>query len=261
MHPLTAIELGDDFSLSKSIKYGHLPKAYTSDNPAEFLSSYVQTYIKEEVAEEGLTRQIGNFYRFLETASFSQGEVLNISEIAREAMLKRSLVENYFSILEDLLLAIRVPVFNKRAKRVLLKHDKFYFFDVGVFREIRPAGPLDSESEIDGPALETLVLQELSAVNQYKRLGYKIYYWRTKTGLEVDFVLYGKRGLLAIEVKRKSTVTKKDLRGLRAFKKDYPEATTLVLYGGREKIYYDNIPALPFDCFFRNSIDVLIGKF
>jgi predicted AAA+ superfamily ATPase len=257
MYPLSIAELGEDFSLEKSLKVGHLPKAYTTSSPNKFLSSYIETYLKEEIAEEGLTRNLSNFYRFLEVASFSQGEVLSIAEVAREAELKRDMVESYFNILDDLLIAIRLPVFNKRSKRILLKRNKFYFFDVGVFRELRPVGPLDSESELDGSALETLVLQELRAINEYKELGYKLYYWRTKTGLEVDFVLYGKNGLIAIEVKRKRNLAKKDLRGLREFKKDYPEAECYVFCNVKNKEYHDDVKVLPIDMALKNIIDIL----
>ncbi len=247
MHPLTAIELKKDFSLEKSLKFGHLPKAYTTDNPEEFLNSYIETYLKEEVAEEGLTRNLANFYRFLEVASFSQGEVLNLSEVAREADLKRDMVESYFNILEDLLIAVRIQVFNKRAKRVLLKRNKFYFFDVGIFRAIRPIGPLDTESELSGPALETLVLQELRAINHYKKLNYTIYFWRTKTGLEVDFILYGKNGLIAIEVKCKKNPTKNDLKGLLAFKKDYPEAKCYMFCNVKHREYHKDFEIVPIE--------------
>jgi predicted AAA+ superfamily ATPase len=223
-HPLTKRELDKDFSLMYSLKYGQLPMAYTSDDPSKFLDSYINTYLKEEILQEGLTRNIGDFSRFLEIASFSQGETLNISKVGEESQIERKTVENYFKILEDLLIGVRIPVFNKRAKRKLVAHNKFYYFDVGVFRSLRPSGPLDSESEIDGPALETLFLQEIKAINDYYDLGYKTYYWRSIAGLEVDFVLYGPKGLFAFEIKRKSNINKKDLKGLQAFKKDYPEA-------------------------------------
>ena len=244
-HPLTREELGKDFSLLHSLKFGQLPMACASSNPDKFLNSYLQTYLKEEVLQEGLTRNIGNFSRFLEVASFSQGEVLNTSEVARESQLERKTVENYFSILEDLLIGIRVPVFNKRSKRKLISHHKFYYFDVGIFRSLRPRGPLDSESEIDGAALETLFLQEIRALNDYYNLGYKIYYWRSTTGLEVDFALYGPKGLFAFEIKRKSSISKKDLRGLQAFSKDYPEAETFLFCSVDKKEYYGDIQVLP----------------
>lgn len=246
-HPLIKKELAEKFSLARSLKYGQLPMAYDSENPDKFLSSYIQTYLREEVLQEGLTRNIGNFSRFLEIASFSQGGVLNISQIAQEAQLERKTVENYFIILEDLLLGFRLPIFNKRAKRKLIKHNKFYYFDTGVFRSLRPTGPLDSESEIDGPALETLFLQELRALNDYLELGYKIFYWRSITGLEVDFVLYGPQGLFAFEIKRKANITKSDLNGLQAFKKDYPEAKCFLFCGASKQEYREDIAIMPIE--------------
>jgi len=244
-HPLIQNELDTDFSLSHSLKYGQLPLAYSSSNPGKFLESYIQTYLREEVLQEGLTRNIGNFSRFLEIASFSQGEVLNISQIAQEAQLERKTVENYFKILEDLLIGLRLPVFNKRAKRKLISHNKFYYFDTGVFRTLRPTGPLDSESEIDGPALETLFLQEIRAINDYYDLAYNIYYWRSATGLEVDFILYGPKGLLAFEIKRKSVITNKDLNGLSSFYKDYPQAKCYIFCSTNKQEYHNNIIIMP----------------
>jgi len=259
-HPLTQKELGEDFSLPRSLKFGQLPMAYTSSDPDKFLNSYIQTYLKEEVLQEGLTRNIGNFSRFLETAAFSQGQILNTSQVAREAQLERKTVENYFSILEDLLIGVRVPVFNKRSKRKLISHNKFYYFDVGIFRSLMPRGPLDSENEIDGAALETLFLQEIRALNDYYNLGYKIYYWRSTTGLEVDFILYGSRGLLAFEIKRKSSIFKKDLRGLRAFSKDYPKVKSFVFCSVSEKEYHGNIQVLPVKTALKNLRKTLINR-
>jgi uncharacterized protein len=246
-HPLTKKELGEDFSLARSLKYGQLPMAYSSSSPNKFLDSYIDTYLKEEILQEGLTRNIGDFSRFLEIASFSQGETLNISKVAEESQIERKTVENYFKILEDLLIGVRVSIFNKRAKRKLVVHNKFYYFDVGVFRSLRPSGPLDSESEIDGPALETLFLQEIQAINDYHDLGYKIYYWRSVTGLEVDFIVYGPKGLFALEIKRKANITKKDLKGLQAFNKDYPEAKSFIFCNSNREEYYKDIKAIPIE--------------
>lgn len=246
-HPLTTPELADDFNLVRSLQYGHLPLACTQKNPDKFLNSYLDTYLREEILQESLTRNIGNFSRFLEVAAFSQGEVLNVNQVATESQLERKTAENYFKILEDLLIGVRLPVFSKRAKRKLIKHNKFYYFDVGVFRTLRPSGPLDSASEIDGPALETLFLQEIRAINDYHDLGYQIYYWRSTTGLEVDFILYGKKGLLAFEIKRTSTLTKKDLNGLKAFKKDYPEAQAYVFCNTDRVEYREGITIMPLD--------------
>lgn len=242
MHPLCVNELGEQFNLQDSLTFGHLPSVYnekSKENAHIYLASYVSTYLKEEVLQEGLTRNLEAYARFLQIASFSQGETLNISEVARECGLNRKLVESYFIILEDLLLSIRLPVFSKKAKRRMQQHPKFYYFDVGVFRSIRPKGPLDSPQEIDGAALETLFLQELKALNDYYQLGYEIYYWRTADQVEVDFVLYGEKGIFAFEIKRKSKYSRKDLKGLKAFIKDYPMAKAWLIYGGND-VFYDD---------------------
>jgi len=245
MHPLTAGELQEDFRVEDSLKFGHLPARFSETDPAKYLKDYVQSYLKEEVMQEGLTRNIGHFSRFLEIASFSQAALVNASAIAREAHIERTVAENYFSILEDLLIGIRLPVFARKAKRKLVTHVKFFYFDVGVFRAIRPLGPLDSPSEIDGPALETLVLQELRAVNDCREFGYELSFWRTKHGLEIDFILYGSRGLLAIEVKRSAVVHSTDLRALKEFKKDYPAAKCFLFYGGPMAQYLEDITVVP----------------
>ncbi len=245
MHPLTVEELGNDFSLETSLTFGHLPAIYTEPDPADYLASYIQTYLREEVQQEGLTRNLQVFARFLEAASFSQGSVLNISEVARDCGVGRKLAEQYFYILEDLLLAHRLPVFTKRAKRRMVNHPKFYFFDAGVYRAIRPKGPLDSPEEIDGMALETLVFQELRAVNDLHRLGYDLFYWRTSNGQEVDFVLYGEAGVIAIEVKRAAKIRSKELRGLKAFGRDYPIASLYMFYGGDTRRYIDDVTLIP----------------
>ncbi len=257
MHPVTAVEQREAFNLRDSVQLGHLPARFSESDPAKYLKDYVQTYLREEVMQEGLTRNIGHFAHFLEVASFSQGATTNTSAVAREANIERSVAENYFSILEDLLIAVRLPVFSRKAKRKLVSQKKFYFFDAGVFRAIRPVGPLDSDAEIDGPALETLVLQELRAVNDYHDHGYQISFWRTRNGLEVDFVLYGPRGLLAIEIKRSTQIQPKDTRALREFKKDYPPAKCLVFYGGPSPVYMDDVTVLPVEHALRNLGQIL----
>lgn len=247
MHPLIIQEIEDKFIMKDVIKYGLLPSVINHADPKKYLESYVQTYIREEVVQEGLTRNIGSFTRFLEVASFSQGQVLNVSEIARELGLNRLMVVNYFDILEDLLLSSRISVFAQRAKRKIIAHQKFYFFDVGVYRTLRPMGPLDSQEGAEKAVLETLFLQSLSAVNDYYDLGYKIHFWRTQAGEEIDFVIYGAHGFHAFEIKRSSTITSKSLKGLKTFGQDYPEAHLYILFFGKTKEYYGNVTAIPFE--------------
>lgn len=246
MHPLTASELGSDFDLSRVLRFGCLPFACTTARPRDYLKSYVATYLREEVQQEGLVRNLGAFGRFLEAVSFSQGQLLSMAGIGRDCSVSPKVVEDYLSILEDLLIATRVPVFAKRAKRRLVAHPKFYLFDTGVFQAIRPRGPLDSPEEIEGPALETLFLQQVSAVNDYLELGYDINYWRTAAGEEVDFVLYGERGLYAFEIKRSQTVRDEDFKGIRLFKEDFPQAKTFLLHLGKRHWHDRGIEVMPF---------------
>ncbi|MGK5083045.1 AAA family ATPase [Bdellovibrionota bacterium FG-1] len=253
LHPLTACELRKSFDLDKALQYGLLPKAYSLKNPAAFLSSYVKTYLKEEVLQEGLTRNLGPFSRFLEAASFSQASVLNYSNLASDTGIPRRTVQSYFELVEDLLLGVRLPVFLKRAKRDMSQHPKFLFFDAGVYRTLRPKGPLDRPEEIDGAALETLVFQELRALNDYLQLGYTLSFWRTAEHLEVDFIVYGERGFLAIEVKRSNRIRDEDLKGLRLFGNDYPTANRILLYGGKETIVRDGIRITPLLKFFESA--------
>ena len=253
MHPLTAEEMKKDFSLKKSLICGHLPMAYKSKNPKKFLNSYIHTYLKEEIQQESLTRSLPQFSRFLETAAFSVGSILNITNVARECSVNRKVVESYFSILRDTLLSYELRPFTKRSKRRLIQSPKFYFFDAGVFQTLRVKGPFDSLSSAEGRALETLVLQEITAQNRYKNWEYEIFYWRTQDHKnEVDFVLYGKKGLKAVEVKLTHQVRPQDSKGLLAFLKDYPQAKAFLLYTGRESFFFKNIHVLPVEMFLKN---------
>lgn len=258
MFPLTALELGKDFDIRKSLQFGHLPTVYMSGiDPEKYLKTYIHVYLREEVMQEGLTRNAGAFARFLQIASFSQGSTLNITEIAREVSIERKTVEEYFQITEDLLLASRIPVFTKRAKRKTIAHSKFYFFDIGVYRALRPMGPFDLPEEVEGPVLESLVFQEIQAVNHYFELGYEIFFWRTVNQLEVDFVLYGPKGLIAIEVKRSKKVQESNLKAMRAFQKDYLKAKLYLFYGGANRLYFGDIKAIPIEEALKNLPNLL----
>jgi len=248
-HPFLAMELGSSFSLPEALQHGMLPVVWDSIDPARTLSSYAGVYLREEVMQEGLVRNLEVFSRFLESISFSQGSQVNLTNIARELGKDRSSIENYVSILEDLLLCVRLPVFSKKAKRHLTLHRKFYYFDAGVYRELRPKGPLDTPNDIDGIALETLVLQQLRAWISYKNIKIDIYFWRTKGGSEVDFILYGENFFVAIEVKNSQHFSSKDFNGLKAFSKDYPEAQLIMLYRGNEQYKENNIMVLPVEKF------------
>ena len=252
MHPFMAAEL-PEFDLGKALQIGLLPLVVGAPEPTDVLDAYASLYLEQEVQAEGLTRNIGNFARFLEAISFSHGGLLNVSAVARECEVERKVVAGYIGILEDLLLAFRVPVFRKRAKRATITHEKIYLFDAGVFRSLRPKGLLDRPEEIDGQALEGLVAQHLRAWAAYSRHDMEVFFWRTRAGTEVDFVVYGEMGLQAFEVKNTGRVHSADLRALRAFRDDYPEAETALLYRGRDRLRIDDVWCLPVEDFLRRT--------
>jgi len=252
LHPFLAIELGRKFNLTNALKQGLLPLVVSAQDSNSILKTYAALYIREEVQMEGLVRNIGNFSRFLEAVSFSHGSILNTSNVARECEVERKVVEGYITILEDLLLAFHLPVFTKRAKRAVVSHPKFYFFDAGVFRSLRPSGPLDRTEEIEGCALEGLVAQHLIAWNSYRGDKNKVYFWRTAAGSEVDFVVYGDEVFWAIEVKNTSRIRPEDLRSLNSFRDDYPKSSVYLLYRGKERIMRNGILCVPCDEFLLN---------
>jgi predicted AAA+ superfamily ATPase len=254
MHPFIAAELSEKFALAEALKNGLVPVIYSANAPRDALKAYIELYIKEEVLVEGLIRNVGDFSRFLEAISFSHGSLLNVSNVARECEVERKTVHGYIDILKDLLLAFFIPVFTKRARRAVVHHPKFYLFDPGVFRYLRPKGPLDRVEEMEGGALEGLVAQHLRAWLDYSLFSAKLYYWHTKAGSEVDFVIYGEEGFWAIEVKNSKKIHSPDLRAMTSFVDDYPECTPIFLYRGQETYKINNITCLPCTDFLKNLV-------
>ncbi len=259
MHPFTASELGKTFSIEKALQTGLIPVVDQSPEPSKTLSAYVDIYLREEIMAEGLVRNLGTFTRFLEIISYSHGTVLNVSNIGRECQTSRGIVTGYIDILEDLLLAYRLPVFAKRAKRKTASHPKFYLFDNGLYRRLRQRGPLDIESEISGPALEGLVGQHLRAYSDFSFPETRLYYWRSMAGNEVDFVLYGGKTFLAIEVKNAKILRPTDYNGLTSFGDDYPEAALILLYRGSVPMKHKNIYVVPVELFLKRPEDYIKG--
>ena len=251
LHPFIAYELKDKFNLDDALAYGLLPLRFGSDNPKATLEAYISLYIEEEVKAEGLIRRIEPFTRFLQVMTLSHGAQLNIANVARECHVKRTTVSDWITILEDLLICFQLYPFTHRAKRELTSHPKFYFFDAGVYRALRPVSIGDSTSEINGAGLEGLVAQHLVAWRDYTTEKHELNFWRTRLDKEVDFVLYGPLGFWAIEVKNSDTIRPKDLDGLKAFGEDYPEAKRILLYRGKEKLLKNDILCLPCEDFLK----------
>ncbi len=244
-YPLIAFELQESFDLQKTLEIGTIPLIWTSDVPEEKLNAYIDLYLQEEVKAEALVRQVGDFSRFLEAMAFSHGSVLNLTNISRECCVPRKTVDSHLQILEDLLLGYTIQVFETRARRALTSHPKFYFFDPGVFRALKKQGFLDRSREAEGAALEGLLAEHLRCWSGFQKQKHEVYFWRTKSGLEVDFIIYGPQSFVALEVKNSKTISPQDLRGLKEFHKDYPEATRIFIYRGEEKIVRDGILCIP----------------
>jgi predicted AAA+ superfamily ATPase len=250
LHPFMAAEL-PEFNLEEALSIGLLPLVVTAPEPRKALDAYATLYLDEEIRTEGWARNVGDFARFLEAVSFSHAAVLNVTEVARECQVQRKTVASYVEVLEDLLLAFRVPVFTRRARRKTTVHPKLYLFDSGVFRALRPRGPLDRREEIEGAAFEGLVAQHLRAWIAYSHSDCRLYFWRTAKGTEVDFVIYGGDGFWALEVKNTTKVRPRDLRSLRSFRDDYPECTAALIYRGTERLLIDDVWCLPGEEFLR----------
>ncbi len=248
LHPFMGSEW-DAFDLDRALVHGLVPLVVESPSPAEVLRTYAGLYMEQEVMAEGLVRNVGHFGRFLEAVSLSHGSVLNVSAVARECGVGRKTVDGYLGVLEDLLLAFRVEVFARRAKRSTASHPKLYLFDTGVFRALRPSGPLDPATELEGAALEGLVAQHLRSWVAYSGDAVELSTWRTRGGSEVDFVLYGPETFAAVEVKNSRAVRPGDLRGLRAFGEDYPEAALVLLYRGDRRLRKGGVRCIPVEEF------------
>lgn len=244
MHPFMAAEL-PTFDLDQSLQRGLVPLVVMAEDPDDVLRAYASLYLEQEVQAEGLVRNVGSFARFLEVVSFSHASVLNIANVARETQVSRKTVEGYLGILEDLLLAWRLPVFTRKAQRATVAHPKFFLFDAGVYRALRPAGPLDRPQEIEGAALEGLIAQHLRAWVAYGRSDFELSYWRTRAGSEIDFIVYGPDGFWAVEVKNASRVRAEDVRALRTFRDDYPSCEPLLVYRGEERLAVNGVPCVP----------------
>ena len=245
--PLTSAEV-PDFSLARALNHGLLPRHYLADDPAPLLEAYAGEYLREEVFAESLTRNLSSFQRFLEVAALSNGQVVNLTAIAREVGLSAPTIRGHFEILTDTLLGDWVPAWRKRAKRRVVESPRFYFFDVGVVNDLARRGALKPGSAEFGAAFEHFIGMELKAHATYRGGRYPICYWRTSSGFEVDFILGD--GSVAIEVKSTEQPTVDHLKGLRAWKEEQKARKHyLVCRAPRPRRTEDGIDILPWQDF------------
>jgi len=244
LFPLVTAEL-KNVDLLRVLNQGMIPVHYLQNqNYRKSLKAYVQDYLKEEVFNEGLVRNIPAFSRFFDAIGYSHGELTNYSNIARECGVDSKTVREYHQILIDTLLAIRLEPFKKRQHRqVITSTPKFYLFDVGVAGILRKRRLEENKGEEFGKAFEHFLLMELVAYISYKELDLEINFWRTKSGLEVDFVLG--RGEIAIEIKSSSRVDKRDFKPLLAFIEEYSPKKAILVCNEKEKRIHGKIEIFP----------------
>ncbi len=244
MRGLTAGEIGDAFDLDRVLNHGYLPRIYESARPRQLLDAYIADYLRDEVAAEGLVRNLPAFSDFLDAAALSDGDPVNYSNIARECGVSGPTVKAYFGILTDTLLARWLPRWQRRAKRRLAGAPKIYFEDVGVVNRLARRGELERGSDRYGKAFENWVFHELSSCISYCDLDEQLSYWRLPSGIEVDFVVGDMR--LAIGAKATSTVTRKHLKGLRTLAEEHPGVHKMVVcLEPRPRRTDDDIDILP----------------
>ncbi len=249
MHPLVSVEV-PKLDLLQALNRGLIPAHYSQVQYRRTLRAYVQDYLKEEVFAEGLTRNVGAFSRFFDAVGYSHGELINYANIARDCGVDAKTVKEYYQILVDTLLGSFVEPFKRRQSRqVIGKAPKFYLFDVGVAGALTQRDIAEPRGEQFGRAFEHFIYMEILAYRSYGDLAYPINFWRTKSGLEVDFVLA--HGEVAIEVKGAGRVSEPDLHALRSFAEEFKPRHALLVCSEREERVTGTVRVVPWRTFLK----------
>ena len=262
LFPFTHLELGERFNLDNALLTGTLPPVIDENLEDSFrtLKSYVQTYLKEEILDEAIVRNIGAFSRFLDMAADQSGKIVNFSTISREAGVSSKTVKGYYQILEDTLIAIKLEPYLKSFRKRLTMHPKYYLFDIGVINAINGRTSVSSVkgSTIYGMLFEHFVILESFRLIHYAEKPYRVFHWRTSHGAEVDLVVEAADMLWAIEIKSSSTIKPGTLRGLRSFMKDHPNARPLCVSTCDTPYMAGDIPVIPWNYLFgKNYLNLI----
>ena len=226
LYPLVSAEI-PDFDLVRGINHGMLPRHYLAANPKKRLEAYIGTYLKEEIQDEAVVRQLAAFNHFLDVAAQSNGEIINYKNIAQDCGVSAVTVKEYFAILQQTLIGYMLPAFTDSKKRRAITAPKFYYFDVGVANHLLHRSNLQQGSVDFGHAFEHLMIQELIAYLSYSESDEHLSYWRTASGYEVDAIIGD--GRVAIEFKSSEEVQSKHTKGLKAFSEEYADARLIVV--------------------------------
>lgn len=252
LHPLTSKEVEIDLHLA--LQFGTLPKAFLSpEAPNAFLNSYVDTYLREEIKQEALVRKYDAFIRFLDLAAQLNGTNINFSKLSRQCGVASSTIEGYYSILEDTLLVHRLNGWSHSVKKQIVIGPRYYFFDCGILNAINRELHLPTGGSTGrfGKLFETYMVLEALRYNDYHALNYRLHYWRTNTGMEVDLVLSRSQyeEPIAVEIKSSRSPDFSDLQGLESFRAEYPKARTVCLCMCDKPYTKDKIEYLPWQRF------------
>ena len=242
---LVSPEVGEDFDLVRFLNHGFLPRHFLASDPVRRIQAYVEDYLTQEVAAEGLVRRLPAFASFLRAAAVADTEVLNYTNAARECGVSGKTVREYYQILVDTLLGRFLPSYTHRPKRRVIQSPKFYFADVGVVNHLARRGRLEPGGELFGKALESYVFHELTAYLEYRDRRMGLSYWRLTSGIEVDFVV-GEMAL-ALEVKATQRAGGRHFSGLQAIREDQPGVgrRILVCLEARRRLRSDGIEVMP----------------
>ena len=260
LFPLTFIELGNDFDLTKALRIGCLPVLWASgtEDYREFLQSYTEVYLKEEIAAEGLVRNIGPFSMFLDIVASTDGETVNFSNIARECGVSVKTAQQYFQILEDTFLAYKLPAWTRSVRKRFIAHPRYYLFDPGITNALSHTLGEELHPKIKGRRFEQFVISQLIAIIHYKRLDYQLYYWRTNHGSELDLLIcQGRRILCGVEIKSSRNIVKESLKGVKSFLSDNPDVPIFVLGQnlGSPRSIADHIMIMNWDDFLTTQLE------
>ena len=247
MFPLVSAELAFEIDPERALRFGMMPMAVTSDVPQDYLRSYAETYLVQEIQAEALTRNLGAFARFLEIAARQNGQVTNAASIARDTGINRRTVQHHFEILTDTLIGFWLPPWKLKSATKQVRQSKFHFFDSGVVRALSGRLPYPPTPEELGPLAETFVLNELRAWLGYSGVDYRLCFWRSYDGAEVDVLCETVDGFVAIEIKASMRWEKRFNRGLHRVREDLGKGRTTchgVYLGGRSALW-DDVHVLP----------------
>jgi uncharacterized protein len=246
LYPLVYPEI-HDFDLAKALNNGLLPRHYISNDATRLHSAYIGSYLRDEIQAEANIRNIASFTRFLEVAAFSNGEVVNFTNIASDCGVSSPTIKSYFQILEDTLTGRFLPAYQKKPKRRIIQSPKFYYFDLGVANHLLKRGKIESGSENFGKAFEHFIYQEIYAHSAYSGSDYPLSYWRTVSQIEIDFVLGNNQ--VAIEIKSTNMVSERHLKGLKAFAEEYNTDKLILVSTDPYPRMIGNISLLPWNIF------------